>query len=148
MICRPWVPEEADDFTTSTRLSWLLTTLHTAFRIQSDGKYVRKNADTLVGRPNQGERNYNASSTTQVLGFGFGEGRKRLSLFVDGFIIDSVDKLRLALRMARYQKNGWQRGAGMTRVQILLSGFGELLSQVEGRVDRIVRGFIQELANS
>ena len=90
MICRPWVPEEADDVTTSTKPSWLLTTLHTAFRIQSNGKYVRKNADTLVGRPNQGERNYNASSTTQVLGFGFGEGRKRLSLFVEGFIIDAV----------------------------------------------------------
>ncbi|KAK0515812.1 hypothetical protein JMJ35_001846 [Cladonia borealis] len=116
MICRPWVPEEATftkpeeatstkpEKATSTKPSWLLTTLHTAFRIQPDGKYVRKNADTLVGRPNQGERNYNASSTTQVLGFRFGESKQRLSLFVDGFIIDVVDKIEACANNGKIPK--------------------------------------------
>ena len=91
IICRPWVPEETEF---STKPSWLLTTVHTAFHIQSDGSYVRTNADTLVGRPDQGKRNYNACGMTKVLGFGFGMGEKRLSLSVDGFIVDVVDEIK------------------------------------------------------
>ena len=108
MICRPWVPEEA----TSTKPSWLITTLHTAFRIQPNGKYVRNNADTLVGRSNQGGRNYNSSSDKPVQGFKFGEGTKRLSLFVEGFIIDSVDKIEACAKDGKIPKEwlatgGW-----------------------------------------
>ena len=111
IICRPWVPEEIKDFTTSTIPSWLITTLHTAFRIQLDGNYVRTNADTLVGRPNQGKRNYNASSTTSVLGFCFGEDRKKLSLFVDGFIIDVVDRVEACAKDGKIPKEWLGTGA-------------------------------------
>lgn len=104
IICRPWVPEDTEDVTKSAKPSWLLTTLHTAFRIQSDGSYVRTNADTLVGRPNQGKRNYNACSHTKVLGFEFGEGKKRLSLFVDGFIVDVVDEVKACAKDGKIPK--------------------------------------------
>ena len=104
IICRPWVPEDTEDVTNSAKPSWLLTTLHTAFRIQSDGSYVRANADTLVGRPNQGKRNYNACSHTKVLGFEFGEGNKRLSLFVDGFIVDVVGDVKACAKDGKIPK--------------------------------------------
>ena len=104
IICRPWVPENTEDFTTSAKPSWLLTTLHTAFRIQSDGSYVRTNADTLVGRPGQGKRNYNACAMTKVLGFEFGEDKKRLSLFVDGFIVDVVDEIKACAKDGKIPK--------------------------------------------
>ena len=112
IICRPWVPEDTEDVTTSAKPSWLLTTLRTAFRIQSDGSYVRTNADTLVGRPDRGKRNYNACAMTKVLGFEFGEGRKRLSLFVDGFIVDVVDEIKACAKDGKIPKEwlatgGW-----------------------------------------
>ena len=101
IICRPWVPEETES---STKPSWLLTTLHTAFRIQSNGSYVRTNADTLVGRPDHDKRNYNACAMTKVLGFAFGEGEKRLSLFVDGFIVDVVDDIKACAKDGKIPK--------------------------------------------
>ena len=111
IICRPWVPEDTEDVTTSARPSWLLTTLHTAFRLQSDGSYVRMNADTLVGRPNQGKRNYNACSMTKVLGFDFGKGERRLSLFVDGFVVDVVDEIKACAKDGKIPKE-WPETGG------------------------------------
>ena len=108
IICRPWVPEEV---TTPAKPSWLLTTLHTAFRIQPDGSYVRTNADALVGRPNQGKRNYNASSTTRVQGFAFGKDEKRLSLFVEGFIIDDVNNIEACAKDGKIPKEWLTTGA-------------------------------------
>ncbi|MCJ1451337.1 hypothetical protein MMC28_001673 [Mycoblastus sanguinarius] len=89
IICRPWIPEEAD--LGGDRPSWLLTTSQTAYGRSPDGNFRRKNADTLVGTPGLGKRNYNASGPTKVTEkWRFGEGSKARSMYVEGFIIDSI----------------------------------------------------------
>ena len=96
IICRPWVPVEGFP-NDQTKPSWLLTTEKTAFGIRPDKNYSRANADTLVGAPGLGKRNYNASKSTKVVpGSGsawhFGTGAEAYSMFVEGFIIDEVHK--------------------------------------------------------
>ena len=96
IICRPWVPVEGFP-NDQTKPSWLLTTEKTAFGIRPDKNYSRANADTLVGAPGLGKRNYNASKSTKVIpGSGlfwhFGTGAEAYSMFVQGFIIDEVRK--------------------------------------------------------
>ena len=96
IICRPWVPVEGFP-NDQTKPSWLLTTEKTAFGIRPDRNYSRANADTLVGAPGLGKRNYNASKSTKVVpGSGsawhFGTGAEAYSMFVEGFIIDEVRK--------------------------------------------------------
>ena len=94
IICRPWVPVEGFP---DSKPSWLLTTEKTAFGIRPDKNYSRANADTLVGAPGLGRRNYNASKSTKVIpGAGsvwhFGTGAEAYSMFIEGFIIDEVHK--------------------------------------------------------
>ena len=79
IICRPWVPE--DSIPDSMRPSWLLTTSKTAWGMRPDGNYSRANADTLVGPPGLGKRNYNASGSFKVTDtWKFGEGPKVCSM--------------------------------------------------------------------
>ena len=89
IICRPWVPE--DGMPDATRPSWLLTTSKSAWGMRPDGNYSRANADTLVGPPGLGKRNYNASGSFKVTdSWKFGEGPKVCSMYVEGFVIDSI----------------------------------------------------------
>ena len=91
IICRPWVPE--DGIAEADRPSWLLTTSKTAWGMRPDGNYSRANADTLVGPPGLGKRNYNASGAFKVTdNWKFGEGLKVSSMYVEGFVIDSIKK--------------------------------------------------------
>ena len=91
IICRPWVPE--DGIAEAERPSWLLTTSKTAWGMRPDGNYSRANADTLVGPPGLGKRNYNASGSFKVtINWKFGEGAKLRSMYVEGFVIDSIKK--------------------------------------------------------
>lgn len=98
IICRPWVPSDGIEH---HRPSWLVTTENTAFGARPDKNYSRKNADTLVGAPGLGKRNYGASKTTKVTpvvwkpdrpttGWCFGTGAKSRSMYVEGFVIDGV----------------------------------------------------------
>ena len=96
IICRPWVPVEGFP-NGQTKPSWLLTTEKTAFGMRPDKNYSRANADTLVGAPGLGKRNYNASKTTKAIpgpgsAWHFGTGSEAYSMFVKGFIIDEVRK--------------------------------------------------------
>ena len=96
IICRPWVPVEGFP-NGQTKPSWLLTTEKTAFGMRPDKNYSRANADTLVGAPGLGKRNYNASKTTKATpgpgsAWHFGTGAEAYSMFVEGFIIDEVRK--------------------------------------------------------
>lgn len=89
IICRPWVPE--DGIPEAERPSWLLTTSKSAWGMRRDGNYSRANADTLVGPPGLGKRNYNASGSFKVTdNWKFGEGPKVRSMYVEGFVIDSI----------------------------------------------------------
>ena len=89
IICRPWVPE--DGMPDAARPSWLLTTSKSAWGMRPDGNYSRANADTLVGPPGLGKRNYNASGSFKVTdSWKFGEGPKVCSMYVEGFVIDSI----------------------------------------------------------
>ena len=91
IICRPWVPE--DGIPEANRPSWLLTTSKTAWGMRPDGNYSRANADTLVGPPGLGKRNYNASGSFKVTdSWKFGQGPKVNSMYVEGFVIDSITK--------------------------------------------------------
>ena len=95
IVCRPWVPVEGFP-NGQTKPSWLLTTEKTAFGMRPDKNYSRANADTLVGAPGLGKRNYNASKTTKAIpgsaAWHFGTGSEAYSMFVKGFIIDEVRK--------------------------------------------------------
>ena len=91
IICRPWVPE--DGMPEAERPSWLLTTSKIAWGMRPDGNYSRANADTLVGPPGLGKRNYNASGSFKVTdSWKFGEGPKVRSMYVEGFVIDRIKK--------------------------------------------------------
>lgn len=89
IICRPWVPE--DGISEAERPSWLLTTRKSAWGMRPDGNLSRANADTLVGPPGLSKRNYNASGSSKVTNsWEFGKGPKDRSMYVEGFVIDSI----------------------------------------------------------
>ncbi|MCJ1272239.1 hypothetical protein MMC21_000025 [Puttea exsequens] len=90
IICRPWVPE--DGFASPEKPpSWLLTMAQASFGPRDDGSYSRKGADTLVGIPSLNRRNYNASGTFEVTSeWRFGKDHKHRSMFVEGFIVESI----------------------------------------------------------
>ncbi|RYC63681.1 hypothetical protein CHU98_g2522 [Xylaria longipes] len=121
IICRPWVPLPIDEPDEESELhwraifnedestrpegegkdtlpSWIPTIAGAAFeRDGADRKMTRKNADTLVGLPT--EHNYNAAGTrrvTKALRFekGTWNGLHYHSMFVEGFIFDSIDVLK------------------------------------------------------
>ncbi len=88
-ICRPWVPEGS--IPDSMRPSWLLTTSNKVWGKRPDGSYGRVNADTLVGPPGLGKRIYNASGLFKVTSnLKFGEGPTVCSMYITGFVIDSI----------------------------------------------------------
>lgn len=90
IICRPWVPENGI-LPPETRPSWLLTTERAAYGLRHDGNYSRAYADTLVGPPGLGKRNYNASGAFKVTSaWKFGTDAKSRSMYVEGFVIDTV----------------------------------------------------------
>ena len=97
IICRPWVPENGIP-SRHHKPSWLVTTEKTAFGARPDKNYSRKYADTLVGAPGLGKRNYSASRATRATpgtpttGWCFGEGAKAHSMYVEGFVIDVVEQ--------------------------------------------------------
>ncbi|KAJ2971076.1 hypothetical protein NUW58_g9518 [Xylaria curta] len=142
IICRPWVPvprnepdEEEDDHWRAvfeedeskravgegkdTLPSWVPTVAGAAFeRDGADGKMTRMNADTLVGLPTT--HNYNAAGTRQVtrlLRFekGTWNGLHHHSMFVEGFIFDSIGELKPSSQQGsipyEWKKLG-RRGAG------------------------------------
>ena len=93
ILCRPWVPE--DSISDVERPSWLLTTSRSAWGVRPDGNYVRANADTLVGPPGSGKRNYNASGSYVFRdSWKFGEGAKVRSMIVKGFVVDTIETKR------------------------------------------------------
>ena len=112
ILCRPWVPE--DSMSDAERPSWLLTTSRSAWGVRPDGNYVRANADTLVGPPGSGKRNYNASGSYVVRNsWKFGEGLKARSMYVKGFVIDTI-KTKKAYAADGIILNEWLTHGGWT----------------------------------
>ena len=112
ILCRPWVPE--DSLSDVERPSWLLTTSRSAWGVRPDGNYVRANADTLVGPPGSGKRNYNASGSYEVRdSWKFGEGPKARSMYVKGFVIDTI-KTKKAYAADGIILNEWLTHGGWT----------------------------------
>ena len=112
ILCRPWVPE--DSIPDVERPSWLLTTSRSAWGVRPDGNYVRANADTLVGPPGSGKRNYNASGSYVVRdSWKFGQGPKARSMYVAGFVIDTI-KTKKAYAADGIILNEWLTHGGWT----------------------------------
>ena len=90
IICRPWVPE--DSIEDHEKPSWLLTTKQAAYGLRPDGNFDRAHADTLVGPAGMAKRNYSAAGPTKVRATKqlFGTGAKERSMYVEGFVIDTV----------------------------------------------------------
>ena len=117
IICRPWVPE--DGIPEVERPSWLLTTTKSAWGMRPDGNYSRANADTLVGPPGLGKRNYNASGSFKVTDkWKFGEGPKVRSMYVEGFVIDSI-KAKKPYAADGIILNEWLSAGGWTDLSAL-----------------------------
>ncbi len=117
ILCRPWVPE--DSIPDSMRPSWLLTTSQAAWGMRPDGNFSRANADTLVGPPGLGKRNYNASGSSKVPNtWKFGEGSKECSMYVEGFVIDSI-KLKKPYAADGIILNEWLVAGGWTDISSL-----------------------------
>ena len=86
MICRPWAPARVADLP-----SWITSLNKSAYRPATDQINSRVNADTFVGLPANGKRNYNASRGKSVKGnWRMGSGNSHKSLFVKGFILDAI----------------------------------------------------------
>jgi hypothetical protein len=91
IICRAWAPD-GEDLPT-----WIPTLKRATFGLHPDEHYSRINADSLVGLPGVGKRCYNASGSTPLnlsndalASFMQGSVLDK-SMFVKGFILDSVD---------------------------------------------------------
>jgi len=137
IICRPWAPPTNDEPDEDSELhwraqfteqeskrkdgdgldtlpSWVPTTSGAAFaRDGANGIMIRKNADTLVGLPTQ--RIYNASGgrtyANRRIKRGVTDNLHYHSLFVRGFIFDSIDILKEASQQGNipYQ---WEKLGG------------------------------------
>ena len=117
ILCRPWVPE--DGIPEAERPSWLLTTSQTAWGMRPDGNYSRASADTLVGLPGLGKRNYSASGSFKVTDkWKFGEGLKVASMYVEGFVIDSI-KTKKPYAADGIILNEWLSAGGWTDMSAL-----------------------------
>lgn len=114
LLCRPWLPLGA--IATHERPSWLLTTSNASYGLRPDGRYSRKNADTLVGMPGSSSRNYNASRSLSV------ESERDLwiegkpnSLFVKGFVVDTVAR-KLPYAVDGIILNEWLAAGGWSNL--------------------------------
>jgi hypothetical protein len=59
--------------------------------MRADKHFVRVNADLLVGRPGMGKRNY-AAAMQYPAEWRFGSGDADQSMFVRGFVLDTIEK--------------------------------------------------------
>ncbi|OCL14918.1 HET-domain-containing protein [Glonium stellatum] len=85
IICRPWAPDNAKE-----RLpSWIISLRGAPFGYGPKGQAGRKNADSLVGFSGTGHKSYNAAGSTSPK-WRFGDVDSHDSLYVQGFILDSV----------------------------------------------------------
>ena len=94
IICRPWAPTKSDE----KLPSWIPTLLGTAFRPGNNLVHSRVNADSLVGLPTHGKGNYNAARKfrlTSTSNFRIGDDAEGGSLFVDGFVLDTISEKAL-----------------------------------------------------
>jgi hypothetical protein len=84
IICRPWAPITFEKgFPT-----WIRTLVEAPFGRRVDSSHGRLNADPFVGAPE--ERFYNASNSTTVSFTKFRESDNYSSLYVEGFILDTI----------------------------------------------------------
>lgn len=113
IICRPWVPNDGFPVAQGPP-SWLLTMAQASFGLRPDGSYSRKHADTLVGTPGLGKKNYNASDFLEATEeCRFGEGKEDRSMFVEGFIADEVQEKKPAA-MEGIIPHAWLDAGGWT----------------------------------
>ena len=88
IICRPWAPTNSGEHLPS----WIPTLSGTVFRPDANGVHSRVKADSLVGLPTLGRRNYNAArkfplNLKNESCFRISEDG---SLFVQGFVLDTI----------------------------------------------------------
>lgn len=95
ILCRPWAPHK--DHRTGKILeapTWVNSLRNAPYGVKKDEqigcKMTRKNADPLVGPPQKSD--FNAAGDTKVQCWCFGDGinEDEQSLFVKGFVFDSV----------------------------------------------------------
>lgn len=131
ILCKPWVPEKLKEELDLP--SWLLSTDACPFRPQTDGTFVRVNADPLVGENTTDSKRYSAAGTASRArrvtkaspedgwGYGFfdrssefddGYGGHR-SLFVSGFVLAPVQEIKDKAEDGTIP-NDWFRFAGWT----------------------------------
>jgi hypothetical protein len=100
IICRPWAPTNSGE----DLPSWIPMLSGTAFRPDASMVHTRVKADSLVGLPTLGRRNYNAArkfplNVNNKASFRIGEDSedgKILedgSLFVNGFVLDTINEM-------------------------------------------------------
>ncbi|OCK98442.1 HET-domain-containing protein [Cenococcum geophilum 1.58] len=91
IICQHWVPKEIEGLP-----SWIGNLSDAAFEIGPNREYYRINADSLVGLRGPGRRQYSAGFAvgSRMLSWEFGQGVCAKSLSVDGFILESIQKVQ------------------------------------------------------
>ncbi|TVY91805.1 Heterokaryon incompatibility protein 6,OR allele [Lachnellula willkommii] len=91
IICQHWVPKEFNGLP-----SWIGSLSDGAFEMGPNNEYYRINADSLVGLRGPGKRQYSAGygANDHTLSWVFGEGGDVKSLFVDGFVLESVQEVQ------------------------------------------------------
>ncbi|WPH04729.1 heterokaryon incompatibility protein 6, or allele [Acrodontium crateriforme] len=87
IICHPWAPEPPKN--EDPLPTWIPQLSSAPFEKRpGQNSYVRVSADSLIGTPGLGPRNYNASGKTKMYpAKGFIQGR---TLITTGFMIDSI----------------------------------------------------------
>lgn len=91
IICRPWAPEpeSCSQHDVECLPSWILTLNRAPFgSTPNDGRYIRINADPLVGQPD--ERRYSATFDTHS-SHRIDTDSNSSSMFVEGFILDKIN---------------------------------------------------------
>lgn len=139
IICRPWAPppkekkktaenekiphngldgfEKEED--TMAMPSWIPKLTGAAYAMymhpNSELKMGRKNADPLVGLPSLSQRNYSAAATREVnlTTLWFKKRRTYYSMYVSGFILDTVQNVEVASQSGNIpeewvEMGGWQ----------------------------------------
>jgi hypothetical protein len=121
IICRPWAPPPNEKRSTENEKtphnglggfakkedtmampSWIPKLAGAAYAMythpNSELKMGRKNADPLVGLPSLSQRNYSAGGTKEVnlSALWFKKRKTYYSMYVSGFILDTVQKVEVA----------------------------------------------------